>query len=1000
MLSILLYKRTHFTRPLSHTIGGDEAQRGSCEVQIGYKKWDFNDLLENEPVYQYSYEGLNYYISPKKPLKSSDLPSYAILEPDTRAMVCNETKKSCWEIAYATDFDYKYKSSTDHDAGIIMFADGIPHSNHSDNLYYTAYDISYDFTCDASATGSVTPTVVGPTRVGDHVQIFFTYKTSAGCPTTVSTYPENPMSFEPDCKFTSLLSNTTDLGIQVDFSTLNNGPVGIRSLIISSGDPFLFYYTPCGFSDCPYSANECVDGVTSSTNKRGVSSAWLCTLDDQGSEIVIQKCTSYGLEQQQPDIQVEGDEWDGITHTLRYQGERSVQVHYDCEQTYPLGYIEFPLIAHEISSTKVIINVDNSDVCLHPIPPPIPTDELCKNNISMNGPDNNPYTVDLDLKTLNTENGYKITDFTVQTMPPQTYTLIYQPCAGLICPTSSEGTPYTCDGDEYATVWLCEDAGGGLGHNPTCDAYGLFTNVSLYETELVNRTVMKGLKFIYNGDLHRKAAFSLVCDESMISGTIELDKTGSFYGNTLLFSGRSKDVCASGTGPTPTPFPIPQPKIPTPFVTPTPNPRPNNDVFIHNSTHFIYIDLERVDKDIYQHEDTLYINGQSGPLYTEFSPWKKLPCPVGWKCPSYANESNVWSCWGFNDEAQTLYCQNSGDINISISFNNLGRESILDNGLMLKFGGAYGLSTDFRLICKHGKNISSLSNLNSLVTFTFQNGGEFEYSTQTELACPSKFTNPDSYYPIVITPTPTPTPHSISYTYTSEMVNGKRLEVDLHKLQNQMTEVFIGNGDHFMAVNASFSLSTPHGCPSGYECNTSTPANIYICYISEKSDKTEKRCFVIGDANYELNIIQSDSSDPSKGFRLEYGGGQGSYETFIQFHCNESVKTPKWQIHEVGHMYGTKKVIFEVESSMACPTLSYHPNNVTGGAVFLTLILGGFSLYVVISVLVVFFTTGEILFPHKDFWVNFFTYVSTGAIFVFTCGKKVSINTSSQYETI
>jgi hypothetical protein len=969
--------------------------RGDCKVQIGTNYWNFGDLFAKKEVYKTEFEGIDYFISFKNPLKKADVPDYGAysLEVDTRAMACNQSAQECWEIAFSTDFEYKLENPQNPGVGLIYFADGQPH-HVKDKLVYDLYDISHNIHCNEEKTGDVEPLIIPTIRNGEHVQFYFDWDTALGCPKHIDKVPDVPTLPEPDCKFESIYGNTSRLGISVDMTQLNNGPVGIRSLFGYLDKIRLMYYTPCGYSDCPYSAKKCTDGVTSASYRRGLSSMWICDIEGEGDNQVINECVSYGDEKEQPSYVIGADEFDGLTHTLLKGDKRKAVVHYDCEQAYPDTYVEVPAIARKYDDKEFLIDVDNEDVCLRNIPYPEPSGDLCKYTRTMGN-----YKINIDLKTLNKEgSGYKRT-VTLQTIPKQKKTIRFQPCGALICPQTSQGTSYNCDGDEDATVWICDEEGAGLGAEYSCDQYGRFYNDSklFSNIDAIDRSYMNGMQFTYKGGLHKTAIFNLKCDQSLMTGNIELEENVKVTGNTIEFSGRNKDVCASGSGPTPTPFPIVQPVIPDPIPMPTPNPRPDNDLFVENGTHFVYIDLEAVQKNVYRGEQMLLVNGKQGSLYTEFSPWKKIPCPVGYECPT-GKEANVWSCWQLQDIKKTMRCHNSGDINFGVWINTLKGKTQLNDGVMLSYEGMYSSGADIRLKCRVGKNVSDLTKLEGFSVFTAggPSGDTFEYSTVTELSCASEFNEP--YVPI---PTKTPSPpinYNPSLQWESPVIDGKQIKMDLTKLATKMTDpVYIGVGDDFEKVSIYYSPSQRVSCPTGFDCvpSDSVLGNVFKCYNNGQNPE----CFVMGDRSYELNFALNNESNFDDGVRVEYGGGYGGkIETFFEFWCNESVDG--YEFHKVAHSYASRKVRIEVESKMACPvSIQAATQNTTGGAVFLLIVFCGTTLYVVLGVVFVFFTTGAVALPNSGFWTEFFECVATGAIFIGTCGKTTSV-TKANYDTI
>ena len=911
MLPLLCYRKLqHFLKLKGPYINGENAKRADCKVQIGKNYWVFEHIFANQEVHKVEFEGIRYFISFKNPLKKYDVPFYGAqsLEVDTRAIGCNQTTLECWSIAFATDFDYKLENPQNGSQGLIYYAEGQPHYNNYEHAY-DIYYISHTIHCDPTITGSnIQPTIIPVIRNGESVQFHFDWNTEYGCPIEKDTVPEVPIVPEPDCKFQSLYDNTSRLGIDVDMQALNKGPVGIRSLFSFHDKTRLMYYTPCGYSDCPYSAKKCTDGITSKDYPMGVSSLWICDIQGEDDNQVIGECISYGDEQTQPDYRIVGDDFDGLTHTLKKGNTRNATIHYDCKKEYPDGYVDVPRIARNFDDTELMIDVDNEDVCARVIPEQSPSDSLCKFTRTMGN-----YNVNIDLKKLNQDNGYR-KEVTLKTSQTQKKTLIFQPCGPLMCPQASHGKSYNCNGDENSTVWICDDENVGY----SCDQFGKFYNESkLFSSiDAIDRSYMNGVQFTYKGGNRKTAIFNLKCDDSLISGNIKLDEEVISKGNTIEFTGRNKDVCATGSGPTPTPFPIVQPVIPDPMPMPTPNPHPDNDLFIENGTHFIYIDLQAVQKSVYRGEQLLLIDGKQGSLYTEYSPWNKIPCPEGYVCPT-GKESNVWSCWQLKDISKTMRCHNSGDINFGVWMDTIKNKTNLDDGVMLSYKGMYNSSTDFHLKCRVGNDVPYLTRLEEVVTFTAggTSGDTLKYNTLTKLACSSKFNDP--YIPI---PRKTPSPpenYSASLQWESPIIDRMQIKMDLTKLPSQMIDpIYIGTGDDFEKISIYYSPSQRASCPLGFDCQPSNSVlgNVYKCYNNSQSPE----CFVIGDKAYELDFALNNATSFDDGIRVEYGGGYcGKIETILTFFCNESVDG--YSFHKVAHSYASRKIIIEVESNMACP---------------------------------------------------------------------------------
>lgn len=960
--------------------------KGDCSVQIGTKYWNFQSLFENHKVIKTTVKEWEYYISPRKPLAKDQIPEQCHHDIDLRAVAFNPTTKQCYNIAYSTDFDYNIENTSNLDQGLIYYADGQPAKEAEND--YQLFDVAHSLRCDKSQTGDVEPTVTTHDTGSRHM-IFIEWSHAEGCAQDRSDIPPEPPK-DPDCKFQSILDNFTSsyMGIDVDFSTLNNGPVGIRSYFLYNGEKYLHYYTPCGHSIPPFNAKLADSGVK-------YSSSWVCNI----SNSAIDTCWTYGEEKEQPDYKLPTVETDGLVHTLEVHAngvDRQTQVKWECQQSYPAGYVEMPLIAEKFDATTLWLSVDNNDICLKEIPKPIPpSGEFCRITQSQYNSQGQEFKIDLNLQYMNKgKEGIVITDSTISPpLPPQKKTLMVQPCAGIKCPTSTTGNPYHCDGDEFATVWVCDPDTGALGSEFTCDAFGLFDPEVAPTATLIDGSVANGVKVTYKGSLHRSTELYITCNKSLLSNDLKIDPRAKQDGNVLKINAQSKNACYSGPdgAATPTPKPLAEPRIPkkgkTP--TPTPNPRPDNDLFFENGTHFVYIDLERVTDETYNGEGTLVIRGDTNDVTTQYTPWRKTQCPAGNTCTDGPNTTaNMWTCWKLNDIKRSTYCHNAGDIAMGVQLVDAG------NGLaMLRYEGGYGTGVDIRLKCSIGHNITSLTNLEPFVTYhEGTQGAEFEYTTITELACWSKFVQP--MIPKRITPKPDP----IAYnkTWKSEKINETQYKINLNDIPSHDQIVYIGNSDTFSKVRIFFSAVKLTKCPKGYNCNkltNATEAHSWLCFSDESNENV---CFEAGDARYGLEYAINDPSDASKGFHVEYDGGLGNYETWLHFWCNTSVPAGEMYWHPVSKMFGSSyKIILETESRLGCPIGTKFPGTTTGGAVFLLIVFLGVFLYVFVMVAYNFFAKGEVAFPNAAFWAEFFNCVTAACVFIFTCGKGASIANSS-----
>ena len=955
-------------KTFSKTLNGLPISRGSCKVTIGDSFWDLTDTAFNRPVMVIPGRGnITYYVKLCTELSADDVPSYAILDFGASAMMCDSDKETCHEIAYNTDFDYKPELPHNLTDGIIYFADGIPYK--VSEMEYTLFEVVHNFHCNPSVKD---PNVKPSTLIdsfGNNVRLILEYESAYGCPKQPVPTPSPTPIFEPDCKYMSRIEASNTSGINIDLATLNNGPVGVRSYFVSKGEPFLFFYTPCGRSGCPYGA-KCNEPM---------SSAWICHIT--GSSIDI--CTSYGLENDKVEIELNGDEYRGIVHTLHHQTEdRSVQVVYTCDQFYPKGYLEMPLFPKQfIEGNYLKIEIDSQDVCVTKIPwPKPPSGDFCRHKFV----DQN-WVVDINLLEYNKDKSGYVQEVTVtNTLPRLSRRLIYQPCGSISCPDK-----YQCEGDEDATVWLCDKESGTIGQKLKCVGYGLFKYN--HTAELPESYIMGGIDLTYQADLKRYAKVSMKCDKTLPTGVIALENEVELNEQTLLIKARSLGACAQGTGPTPPPPERLKPNVPPhgPTPTPTPNASPNPFMFHHNQTHYVYLALNQIDQTPYIHDQVLISRGKTGDIHTEFSPWNTLPCPANRICNAEFKEANMWSCW-YNENNQQ-YCHPSGYKNFGLEMRPLTPDD-LSTGIMLAYEGGYGTGVNIRLSCHPGLNPYTISNFESYVTFhSGMVGQEFEYSSETEVVCPVKFEDP--YIPTA-TPTPSFDPNRrVNYKYESPIVNNKQVVLDLKKLPTIIEKVYMGYGKHFEINDIYLSPFIQTSCPQNYDCKGHGLANAWKCFGNGHNPE----CFPVGDARYNLHFeLINDNLD--HGVSVNYEGGYAGYEIHFNFQCNRSVPIGQITFDETGTKTPQNVMIVYAHTQIVCPATANTHEDATTGAIFLTITISSVIIYLIIGILITFFTTGQVSLPNSSFWIEFYECLKTGSAYVISCGKTTSLAMS--YDTI
>lgn len=570
------------------------------------------------------------------------------------------------------------------------------------------------------------------------------------------------------------------------------------------------------------------------------------------------------------------------------------------------------------------------------------------------------------------------------------YQLFYNPTDSIQCPEGFE-----CNDDDEAIVWLCT--------NKKCDAYGLLQNN--FQSQLAYFSgITSAVIITYFGENGKSAPVTFECDRSFLNddssnSSIRLPNGINLINSTLSFSVGVKEACPVSTIPNPSPLPDVHIPMPQSDVFPSPNPNPSSLFFVRNSTHYTAFEIAQLTQNVFRGNLPLLVDQSFGVMYTEYSPWNLIECPKGWQCP-FAKEANFWGCWETNADdilsyeddniksnADLIpYCHPLGDKRIDTKMIPIAPNH-LERGVLLRYAGANGISAEMKIECN---NLSSppllLLDSSSIIFHRALSGPDVSYNLSSSLVCPQEFRNP--MFP---TPLPNPTPSfdpdkTVVYQYKSPIISKKRIKLDLSVLQEIQQWVVFGLDDSYELAFLAFNPSQQIECPSNYDCGEMEPANAWKCSKSNK-------CFSIADSRYDLLFDLINKTDLSAGVSVEYKGGFANYSFRINMICKPTktgrlLELPDVSIQDSADI---RLLIIDVLTNYSCPVSIDGKDGdsdflyISGGSIFLLILLISIIFYLTIGSIIVYHKTGIISLPNSEFWTEFCQSVATGFMHLFSC---------------
>lgn len=972
LLFILFFQSIH--KKINRIGASYPISRGFCKANLNGIEYDFNGMKDRIEKYYAVNEDRTYYIRFCQDLSESD---FVPVEggpfdySDVYIARCEGVNTSCQALITENSWDWRYLDANNKTNGVIYYAFGEPLLIKTDKYY--SFDIQIKVTCDPNEeTGN--PKIIFDNIDTNEASMVISFANKYGCGKESSIPTPTPTPFTPNCDYTDRYDELTDFGVDLHLADMNGGPWGIRSinLTMDGNKNVIAFYQPCERMECP-PGYQC-SGET-------YSSIWICNNNQH-------TCESYGL------IDVDGgsfiepaykDLLDGLNLTYKHQdGRKKTIIQLACSNIMPKDHFLFSDNI-EKNGDQLLLKLRSQNSCPNYLPDPTPQPS---SNCYFNKTNYDQQST-IILNLTDHDKGDMMGWSSQVSWGSKKGTLYYEPCDNAICPKDA-----FCEGDEDATIFLCETGPDG---KPDCIGYGLLNYpIRMYFNN--NYDITEGVKVDYTGDFKRYATVYWACDNSLQTNEIKMPSTVTLKGRELSFTVYSKEACGSGN-PKPRHY---HPPRPTPPSKPTPTPQPSvnpNDIYVINDTHYILTPLASYKQDAFKGNISLLgPGGIQGTIYTEFHPWNFIPCPNGYECSAGHKDSNFWACWVDDDNKK--YCHSIGDVRI---LNTMQPRTISnpDSGAELHFGGVWGLDVYFDIECNPFEDDDAIP-FDHATFLRYDQGGRVSSRFYTYLdsgaVCSRKFDDISIPNP---QPTITPKPgYKPQYTYQSEADdNGNCISIDLSKLPLYYDELItVGNHPNFQRNFYRYYPTKPGLPPSGYQIldtsneNDAVLANVWRCFNSSDGRSV---CHAAGNSNVNLHYELVTEGNLNGGVSLIYEGGYGGWSTKIQLICNNSVPEDKVDFDDVGYLLPSEKVpTIYTHTTMACLRKApYVPiidnrNSITGGGIFLMIVIVVSVLYVFIGLIVNFIKNGVIELPNKTFWEEFGICIHTAILFIFTCGKN------------
>lgn len=814
----------------------------------------------------------------------------------------------------------------------------------------------YNFVIEVQCTNDTSTEIYGEPMIWSlDEQLFVTlsYKNIYGCPK--ETTPPTPQP-TPDPKCEKLYRSTLvyPYGINISLANMNYGPHGYPVVIDKNTFAII---QPCGETECPS------EMTCSGASRSGI---WVC---EYVSSTPHEVCKAYGTIPSE--IETLHEDPDEGVHIEYSMSNTQTKVDLSCDfQIRDSVYIQ-KASWDEISTLSLVLRTTHA--CAQPLITPNYT--MCKAHLS-----DPTHEFDFDLTKYNKENGYTFrVDIPKWNRTKDNTFIVYQPCDPLLCP----GT--ICPDATGGTLWLCYE---NYDKTSVCYDYGLYDekiNIELFSYG----SVYQGVSVAYDGTQDRDTHFRYICDKSVPAGEVRFNDTVNIMSpfDDLSLVAYTSDICFDPL-PTKTPVPTISPMPtksqtptkqpgPTPWVPPVPQPtkspvppsNPQQIAYTSNGTHSIQFDTKNIDiKSSVTIKNSA--TSDSTPMEVYLHPFRDSGCPDGKTCPySEFPTASAYGCWKVNniDTCYPLMLSRYGFTTSLIGSN-------LESGAKLTTNGMYAASLYLNAKCD--QSVSGYAIDNDAI---WSSPDSFTLNLRSSQACPSAQVTP-------IFPTPPPQPTEQPGPLPSTFVHEGRVYYDLETFSKiEMLHMKFSadmpnhNAKANQIVDFYYHPTQLLECPSKDNC-TSQQATAWKCWDSTEI-ANQKVCVAIADLRYGLELNQDD---------FQYEGGYASYRLVVNAQCDPDFI--ELQVEGTATETINREVNVFVRHKTFCP--GSFTKSTTGGAIFLLIVFGGFSLYIIVGSMYKFIREGKVAIPNEIFWMEFALYVQTGFRFI-TCRPITSLGASA-----
>jgi hypothetical protein len=956
--TFILSAAAHTRWPLNYT---------EYTVTINNSFWDFHSTAMAHTLYSNSSEegqGIAFFVMLFDELLPQAIPYPVSTRPGMNAVVCYTlagSNRQCSAISTIYDFSWSPQDDDHLSVGLIYESLGNPFKRDAESNW-EIWELQVEFICTPGSDDENPKWLYDPTS-GDK-RVVMRFRNKYGCPiSATSPLPTPTPEIEFDCSHKWRDPEQMDFGVDVNLYALNSGSMGY-SINISGDESVFLLFQPCErILTCPWGAI--------CDYPEEMPSAWLCNFSSSGRP---EYCVGFGTYDTSISPRLigqgldDGFYWEFVPMK---ETKRSLRVEVVCRMTYPSYRLG---VSETIWNGKqnLTLRAFSSEACARVWQSPEPLAGYCALQHQQLD-----WKVNLNLSVFD-----MIRKDVVNTLVSARthYDIHYMPCNPMNC-------PYTCDcgGDEDGLIWLCEKV-SMHGRRPFCTGYGLHQyNLSMF---LPDGDMFHGVDVRYYGDKKRWAHVYWECNMSLSPDEWVLgDEISLSEDSVLRVIIQSKASCAYGSGPTPVAPPRWIPVKPVMPQTPTPHPvfSPNPFHVLHNASHYLFIDLEKLQMagEPVRGRVEVLVHGHETNELMVWSPWDLIPCPEGFNCPAH-NDSNLWMCW--SDENWSPYCHPVGNKHV----NGLGMTYVfgedMDAGILIHYGGFCNVSLDIRAFCDVRGPRWDIPIITSRVTYVSGvSGAHFAFTdVRSAYACPRAYD--DAPFIDVKRPPPPAIPEQVTAIW--EIVNGTKMGIDLRQLEKFQRHVIIGMSEHYSRVEVIMSPIERIECPGNCGVNQHELSNIWECVGSDFS-----KCFPIGDISYGLILDWIDAERPWNGINARYLGSVKGEATYVHFFHNSSYEeTPQRSTFDkIGVTSPQGATVLFAEAYEREPHISPAKvrSDVSGGAIFLLVVFLGLFWIFVVGTLTIFVLSGRLNVPFKGFWYEFWLCLITALKFLFCCKTNV-----------